>query len=135
MKSSYVKQKMLSLLEKKLIDARQEQVYKVSWIRAFMIPHRNDLELLKASKRMITQTLPLDLRYILLEALVDYDTRWYPCCYKPKPPPRHLIKDDAKQVLREICRHAKANRDLTPELRLAVEKTLLEIGDPQENRA
>jgi hypothetical protein len=125
----------MALLEKKLIDPRQEQIYKVSWIRAFMLPHRNDLELLKASKRMIIQTLPLDLRYILLEALVDYDMRWYPCCYKPKPPPRLLIQDDAKQVLREICRHAKANMDLTPGLKLAVEKTLLEIGDPEENRA
>ncbi len=94
----------LSLLERKLLDPKQENIYKVSWIHAFMLPHRHDLPLLQASARMLTGSLPPDLRCILLETLCDYDERWYPCCYHPQPPSRLLIKEEAKQVLRGICR-------------------------------
>ena len=121
----------LALLEKKLVDSIQEKIYKVSWIHAFMLTHRNELPLLQASERMITTSLPIDLRFVLLETLCDYDAGWYPCCFHPNPPSRLLIKDDAKEVLRRICRYSEENLDLNPALRSAVEKTLLEIGNPR----
>jgi hypothetical protein len=123
----------MALLERKLIDPTQETVYKVSWVRAFMLPHRNDLALLQACERMIAGSLPLPLRYTVLEMLCDYDERWYPCCYHPKPPPRVLIQRDAKEVLARICRNAKANMELSPSLRLSVNRTLAEIGAPDED--
>jgi hypothetical protein len=119
----------LALLEKKLIEPAQEQEYKVVWIRDCMLRHRNDVPLLRASERMIKQTLPPDLRLVLLEALCTYDRDWYPGCAPPKPPPRALASPEARQVLRQICRHAKDNMELPPPLRVAVETTLLEIGD------
>jgi hypothetical protein len=124
----------LALFEGKLIDPAQETIYKVSWIHAFMLLHRNKRPMLEAAERMITKTLPPELRYTVLETLCDYDARWYPCCYKPRPPSRLLIQEDAKPVLGRICRHAKTNMDLGPRLRLAVETTYREIGAPEEKR-
>ena len=125
----------LALLERKLLAEDQEKLYKISWIHAFMLPHRNERPMLEASERMITRSLPADLRYTVLETLCDYDMGWYPCCAKPRPPSRLLIKDDAKQVLGRICRHAKSNMELGPRLKLAVERTYREIGAPEEKTA
>jgi hypothetical protein len=125
----------LALLGRKLIADEQEKLYRISWIHAFMLPHRNKRPMLEASERMITKTLPPDLRDTVLETICDYDARWYPCCYKPRPPSRLLMEDDAKQVLGRICRYAKKNMELGPRLKFAVETTFREIGAPEEKRA
>ena len=122
----------LALLEKKLLDPEQEVEFKTAWIRNPMLRHRNDPPLLRASERMITTTLPGDLRLYLLEALCTYDPGWYSGCVRPKPPPRALASQEARQVLRRICRFAKDSMDLSPQLRLAVETTLAEIGGEDE---
>jgi hypothetical protein len=84
------------------------------------------------SERMITTSLPLDLRPVLLETLCDYDARWYPCCFHPNPPSRLALEQEGKQVLRRICQFSRDSLDLTPALLLAVKQTLLEIGEPKE---
>ena len=123
----------LALLEKKLLEPDQEMEFKIVWIRDPMLRHRNDAPLLRASERMITRTLPPDLRLVLLEALCSYDPDWYPGCAKPKPPPRVLASAEAKQVLRRICKFAKEQMDLPPEINAAVNVTYTEIGDEREN--
>ncbi len=122
----------LALLERKLLEPEQEIEFKVVWIRDPMLRHRNDAPLLRAAERMITTTLPGELRFILLEALCTYDPDWYPGCSRPKPPPRALASGEARQVLRQICRFAKAKMILPPELKLAVEATFAEIGGEDE---
>jgi hypothetical protein len=119
----------LALLEQKLVDPAQEEEYKVAWIRDPMLRHRNDEPLLRASERMITRTLPPDLRLVLLEALCTYDRTWYPGCAPPKPPPRPLASADARRILRTICRYALEHLELSELLRAAVRATLVEIGD------
>lgn len=121
----------LELFERKLIDPKQEQIYKISWIHAFMLKYRNDLQILLASERMITQTLPPELRVVVLETLCSYDLRWYAGCQRPNAPSRLPIEAPARQVLGRICRHAKANMELDPFLALNVEATYREIGSPE----
>lgn len=125
----------MALLERKLQDPEQEMEFKIVWIRDPMLRHRNDPPLLRASERMIAQTLPGDLRYFLLEAICAYDPDWYLGCLKPKPPPRALATPEARQVLRQICRFAKEKMDLPPQLKFAVESTLAEIGGENEKAA
>ncbi|HEY3067158.1 MAG TPA: hypothetical protein VGL09_15300 [Methylomirabilota bacterium] len=119
----------LALLEQKLLDPAQEREFKVAWIRDPMLRHRNDEPLLRASERMITHSLPPDLRLVLLEALCTYDRGWYPGCAPPKPPPRALASAEARQVLRRICRYALEHLELSASLEAAVRATLVEIGD------
>lgn len=121
----------LELFERKLLEPAQELIYKVSWIHAFMLKYRNDLPILQASERMITETLPPDLRIVVLETLCSYNPRWYAGCQRPNPPSRFPIEAASRQVLGRICRHAKANMELTPALKLAVEATYREIGSPE----
>jgi len=116
------------LLEKKLLDPGQEPEYKAIWIRDSMLRNRNAPFLLSASERMISKTLPPDLRLLLLEALCTYDREWYPGCSRPKPPPRALASLKHRDTLRTICRYAKEQLPLTPELKLAVETALTEVG-------
>ena len=122
----------LALLERKLLDPEQEMEFRIVWIRDPMLRHRNDPPLLRASERMITTTLPGELRFFLLEALCAYDPDWYPGCSRPKPPPRALASGEARQVLRQICKFAKEKMDLPPQLKFAVESTLAEIGGEHE---
>lgn len=122
----------MALLEKKLTDPAHEMQFKIVWIRDPMLRYRNDPPLLRASERMITATLPADLHFLLLEALCSYDASWYPGCSRPKPPPRVLAAEEARQVLRRICRFAREKMDLPPQLRLAVNATLAEIGGEDE---
>lgn len=118
----------MELLEKKLLDPEQEPEYKVAWIHDSMLRHRNDAPLLRASERMIKQTLPPDLRLVLLEALCSYDASWYPGCEKPKPPPRLEASPEAREILRQICLYARDDMELPPKLEAAVRATLAEIG-------
>lgn len=118
----------IGLLEKKLADPQQEFEYRVLWMRSSMLRHRNDLPLLRVCERMITSTLPPELRPLLVEALCDYHREWYLSCKPPKPPPRIEATPEAKEQLRKICQFARDNVQLTPGQRAAVESTLLEVG-------
>ncbi len=125
----------MALLEKKLLDPAQEIEFKVVWIRDPMLRHRNDVPLLKASERMIKQTLPPDLRLVLLEALCTYDPEWYPGCSRPKPPPRALASPEARQLLKQICLYARDNLELPPDLKVHVKATLAELGHRDSDQA
>jgi len=117
----------MALMEKKLVTPDFENERKIAWMRGPMIRHRNDLPLLEASERMITTTLPMELRPSLVQALCDYSPRWYYSCDPPKPPPRALASKPALAVLRRICEYSEAKLTLEPEVEAAVEKTLIEV--------
>ena len=124
----------IALLERKLQDPEQELEFKIVWMHDPMLRHRNDVPLLLASGRMITRTLQGELRFTLVESLCSYDPRWYLGCLKPRPPSRALATPEAREVLRRICKFAKEAMELPPELKVAVEATLTEIGGENERR-
>jgi len=82
---------------------------------------------------MITTSLPLDLRLVLLETLCDL-RRTLVSPVVTIPTPRHVCrsKKKARVVLRRnLFGFSIDNLDLSPTLLLAVKKTLLEIGEPK----
>jgi hypothetical protein len=123
----------LALLEKKLADPGFDLDDRIMWMRYPILVHRNDPPLLAVCERMITRTLPMELRPYLVEALCDYRRDWYLSCLPPKPPPRALASPEARQHLRTICRYAREHLKLSASLELAVKTTQIEIGDRQEN--
>jgi hypothetical protein len=118
----------MALMEKKLVKTDFENDTKIAWMRGPMIRHRNDLPLLEACERMITTSLPMELRPSLVQALCDYNPRWYYSSNPPKPPPRAIASREALTVLRRTCEYSKAKLTLGSEVKAAVEKTLSEIG-------
>jgi hypothetical protein len=117
----------MALLERKLADPNHEEDARLSWMHTPILIHRNDLPLLQACLRMVTTSLPMELRPALVEALCDYKREWYLTCSPPKPPPRSLATRPAREVLRKICDEAKDHLNLDPGVRGAVDKTLVEL--------
>ncbi|MHB1011544.1 MAG: hypothetical protein ACYC37_01340, partial [Desulfobacteria bacterium] len=67
----------LELLERIFADPGPASTLKVFWMRKLILPRRNDLPLLISCERMVTGSLPADLRPALVEALFDYQpSKW-----------------------------------------------------------
>lgn len=118
----------ITLLEKKLADPNHESAYKTAWMHDQVLRHRNDLVLLHVCQRLLRETLPKDLRPVLVESLCDYRPEWYRSEPPPKPPPRDEAAAEAKMILRQICERALREVKLTPSQKAAVERTLTEIN-------
>ena len=116
-----------ALLERKLVGPQFEDADKIGWMQNPILRHRNDLPLLLACERMVTQTLPVGLRPELVRVLCDYQKKWYYSCDPPKPPPRAQATRPALEAVRRICQDAKANLTLDADLAVAVERTELEV--------
>jgi hypothetical protein len=126
----------LALFEKKIADQKQEIECRTIWLREPMLTHRNDTPVLKCCERMVIQgTVPEQVRPLVVEALCDYHREWYLGCKKPRPPLRAVAPQESKQTLRRICEFSMDKLALSPEIKVAVETTLIEIGarkrDPQ----
>jgi hypothetical protein len=120
----------LELLERKFADPSQERDNRILWMREFLLVRRNDLPLLLCCERMMTKSLPEDLKTVLAEALFDYQPeKWYRGDDPPKPPPRAKASVDAKKVLARIGRYALDNVRLTPGQAKAVKAALKELGN------
>jgi hypothetical protein len=119
----------LALLERKFADPGHASSQKVFWMRKFILPRRNDLPLLSTCERMVTGSLPPDLRPALVEALFDYQpSKWYRGDDPPKPPPRAKLSPGARVVLDRIGRYALKNLKLTKAQETAVRNGLAEPG-------
>ncbi|MDO8738847.1 hypothetical protein, partial [Candidatus Deferrimicrobium sp.] len=102
---------------------------KVFLMRKYILPRRNDEPLLLACERMVTKSLPADLRPALVEALFDYQpSKWYRGDDPPKPPPRAKASPEARKVLDRIGRYALKNLKLTKAQQTAVRNALPESG-------
>ena len=119
----------LALLERKFSDPGHASNLKVFWMRELILPRRNDLPLLSCCERMVTHSLPPDLRPALVEALFDYQpSKWYRGDDPPKPPPRSGASAASRNVLERIGRYALKNLKLTSGQEIAVRTGLAEIG-------
>jgi hypothetical protein len=118
----------IRLLEKKLSDPQQEPIYRKAWMRRGVLSHRTDVPMLEGCLRMVTGDMSPEMKVALVEALCDYKREWYLACLPPKAPVRALASKEAKELTRKICEYAIDKLTLAPEQRLAVEKTLVEVG-------
>jgi hypothetical protein len=118
----------LILLERKMADPNLEADDKISWMRDPILRHRNEVPMLETCARMLGGSLPADLRPRLVEALCDYRIEWYLSCEPPVPPPRHAMSEQARALLGAICNRALKDIPLEPQVEVAVETTLREIG-------
>ena len=119
----------LALLERKFADPGHDDDSKIYWMRNDVLPRRNDAPLLLCCERMVTRSLPADLRPALVEALFDYQpSKWYRGDDPPKPPPRANASPGARKVLERIGKYALKNLKLTMVQENAVQNALAEIG-------
>jgi hypothetical protein len=119
----------LALLERKLADPSHDARLKVFLMRKYILPRRNEEPLLLACERMVTKSLPADLRPALVEALFDYrPEEWYRGDDPPKPPPRSEASPGARKVLDRIGRYALKNLKLTKAQETAVRNAPAESG-------
>jgi hypothetical protein len=118
----------LDLLERKFSDPAQDRENRILWMREFLLVRRNDEPLLSCCERMVTKSLPADLRPPLVEALFDYRPEaWFRVDDPPKPPPRAKASRGARKVLERIGRFALKNLKLTKAQERAVRNALAEI--------
>jgi hypothetical protein len=118
----------LGLLIRKIYDAEIEDEDKIAWFRGSILRHRNDELMLQACRSMLRRGLPDGLDPYLVEALFDYRKNWYLSCNPPVAPPRSEMTSRARQLLREVGRHALEHIALSYEQRVAVENGLSQIG-------
>ena len=115
----------LELLEKKFADPRHADEEKVDWMRTYLLPVRDDLEILQASHRMLMGSLPEKLRPALIEALYDYKPQaWYPPSIPVTPPNRQAASAAVKAELLTIGTMALEQIPLSKELKGVVTETL-----------
>ena len=92
----------IALLEKKLADPAHDEGEKISWMRSDMLSHRNDVSLLEACERLLTDALPENLRPFLVDALFDYrPEEWFkPAKSYAAPPLQTASRATLDQLLR-----------------------------------
>ena len=112
----------MQLLEGKLAAPAPDRFVKRSWMRELILPRRNDEPLLACCGRLVTRTLPAELRPDLVEALFHYKPEeWYIGCEVPKPPPLAAASARAKEMFQQIGRFALEQVALNPGQRIVVE--------------
>lgn len=114
----------LDLLERKFLDPAHANEDKVSWMRADLLTHRNDVPLLESCERLIKGPLADALKPDLVDVLFDYrpgewfrpgSTDWYP---------PHTSSPEARRVLGRIAQYALDRLTLTTRQRAAVTAAL-----------
>ena len=118
----------LGLLQRIFADPGHAANRKVFWMRELILPRRNDAPLLSCCERMVTGSLPADLRPALVEALFDYrPSKWYRGDDPPKPPARSAASPEARGILERIGNYALGKLKLTKEQESAVRNGLAEL--------
>lgn len=114
----------LELFERKLLDPAHEDEEKVSWMRADVLTHRNQVPLLESCERLIKGQLADQLKSELVDVLFDYrPDEWFrPGSTDSAPPP--TSSPDAQKVLRRIGQYALDSFKLTSRQRAAVQAAL-----------
>ncbi|MFA6147119.1 MAG: hypothetical protein WC899_02790 [bacterium] len=124
----------LDLLERKFSDPAQDRENRILWMREFLLVRRNDEPLLSCCERMVTKSLPEDLKPELVDVLFDYKPGiWFMPELPPTPPARELAQENALKVLRRIGEYALQNVKLEVSQRRAVWRVVKEEGDTPKN--
>lgn len=119
----------MTVLEKKMADAKHEDDDKTAWMRIMFVPNRDDLELLKSCERMLSGKLPTNLRPYLVEVIFDYKpAEWYSPHSAVNPPDRQKTDAKVREQLNRVAQIALKLGNVTPAQKQAVQNTLKEIG-------
>lgn len=114
----------LQLFEQVMVEPAQEREYKIAWMRDPILRNRLTPTVLIACERMLTKSLPPDLRPDLVAALFDHREEWYLSCDPPIPPDIATIQPPANVILERIAVDALANVPLDARTTTAVEAAL-----------
>jgi hypothetical protein len=116
------------LLERKLADEEQPEEDRVHWIHCYILENRNDPGVLEGCQRMLAGGVPVRFRSMIVDVVFDYrPVEWFRPASPCKPPERAQAGPEARQLLRSIAGAALA-MGVNPAQKLAIEKTLREIG-------
>jgi hypothetical protein len=119
----------LDLLERKFADPAQKAERKIRWMRLFILVRRNDAPLLAGCERMITKSLPAELRPPLVEVLFDYRPQeWFMLETPPEPPPRSAASAESRRILVRIAKYALAHLKLSPHSLSVLRETLRSLS-------
>ena len=117
----------VTLLEKRLTDAKYPSEQKINWMRRALLQHRRGIALLTGVDRWLNTTLPKTLRPALVEAIFDYrPEEWYRERNPPTPDAQPMTAE-AKTLLRKIGTTALKKVVLNANQRRAVMQTLAEL--------
>lgn len=117
----------IALLEKRLSEAKYPPEMKISWMRQSLLRHRRNATLLAGADRLLTSSLPKNLRPSLVEALFDYRPgEWYRERNPPTPDVQPLTPE-AKRLLQKIGAFALKKITLNATQRNAITKTISEL--------
>jgi hypothetical protein len=119
----------IALFEQLLGDPRHDAGARRSWMISDVMPHRNDLLLLQAARRLLGRPAALSpkLREALVEALFDYrPEKWFTPNGGPSPPPLAKATPAAHEELKKIAAMA-LKLPLDTRLSAAVKRALAEI--------
>ena len=117
----------MELLERKFADTNQVQSQCLAWMRQIILPRRNDEALLSGCEHMLTHSLPIKLKPLLVEALFDYRPEWYVGDDPPRPPSRAASSKSARQTLARIAAYAQSQPWLDSEQRTTIKKVISDL--------
>ena len=117
------------LLRNRLESESQDKHERISWMQQIYLAKRNDAPLLNVFEKLITSSLPTDLKLVALEATFDYKPEsWYVGCDPVTPPPRVRSTTDSRQIQERIAQYSVDNFELSARQHSAVVKSMLSIG-------
>jgi hypothetical protein len=118
----------IEVLENKLSDEKHPDEDKLYWMRNFILPHRDDLILLRSFEKLLSGRLPARLRPALVEIIFDYKPQeWYPPADIANPPDRSKIGGRERELLIRIAEISLGLPELNEAQRKAVEDTLEQL--------
>lgn len=108
----------LQVFGRMLLDEGHPQSLRVSWLRRFLLPIRDDEQVLRMSRSLLERWSGAPMAAKLLEVLFRFEPdRWYRSCRHPGPPDRRLASAPSRELLLQIAERHAADRTLPRDLR------------------
>lgn len=118
----------IGLLEKRMVDATIAPEQKIAWMHEAILQHRRNPVLLASLDRILTTTLPKQLRPHLVESLFDYRPQdWYRVDANVPTPDSQPLTSEARRLLKKIGTTALKKVSLNASQRQAVTKAMREL--------
>ncbi len=115
-----------ALFERLLRDPEQELDERIDWLHHSLVAHRDRVELLAMTARLLDSKLPAELITALIEGVFDYQQRWYGTCPGPTAAALASYSPEARVALRTVAAKALAQHPAKP-LAAAIATVLREL--------
>jgi len=120
-----------AVMAENLANTMHGESERIAWMRGPLLSNRNQLEILKASGKLLGETLEPPMRAHLVEALFDYQPRlWYRVDHPPQPPEPEAFSDVARASYRELAQLALEHSTMNDDLRARVTEIAGPNGAP-----